>query len=340
MPSKESNVTVVVPVYNVEQYLRRCIDSLLRQSVRPLEIILVDDGSPDGSGAICDEYSAKNACIKVIHKSNGGLSSARKAGWEAAKGKLICFIDSDDYVDETYIEKLSAPFSDPDVELSMCAWSTEKGGMITPSGLPYADRVIANIDIPEHYILPVVGSIPEKDAINTPGFAWIRLYSTNLLKNTDFVSEREYFTEDIILNILYASRLKGKIAIVNEPLYYYCINPGSLTLRYRKKAFEMRLACNRLCRELVSAIDAPVEKKEARLDANIASAVTYAIYNIGRLSDYKLFIQEIKQIFATPEVVQMFSNKHWPSSGTWQKVIGACHSMKAYHLLFYLLKLR
>ena len=91
-------VTVIIPVYNVQQYLARCVDSVLEQSHHDLEIILVDDGSTDASGTLCDQYAARDHRVKVVHKSNGGLSSARNAGLDAMTGSTVTFIDSDDYV--------------------------------------------------------------------------------------------------------------------------------------------------------------------------------------------------------------------------------------------------
>ena len=99
-------VSVIVPVYNVEPYLPRCIDSILAQTYTDFELILVDDGSPDNSGAICDEYAAKDPRIRVIHKENGGVSSARNAGLDVATGEYVAFVDSDDYVSMLYLEKL------------------------------------------------------------------------------------------------------------------------------------------------------------------------------------------------------------------------------------------
>ncbi|MBR6046024.1 MAG: glycosyltransferase [Ruminococcus sp.] len=99
-------VSIVIPVYNVEKYLRECVDSVLRQTYSDLEIILVDDGSPDGSGAICDEYAEKDSRVTVIHKENGGLSDARNAGMAAAHGEYIYFLDSDDYIVDDAIRLL------------------------------------------------------------------------------------------------------------------------------------------------------------------------------------------------------------------------------------------
>lgn len=99
-------ISVIVPVYKVEFYLRRCVDSILAQTLTDFELILVDDGSPDNSGAICDEYVLKEARVRVIHKENGGVSSARNAGIEEARGEWLCFVDSDDAVDNDYLCKM------------------------------------------------------------------------------------------------------------------------------------------------------------------------------------------------------------------------------------------
>ena len=99
-------VSVIVPIYKVEPYLRRCLDSIVNQTYRKLEIILIDDGSPDKSPQICDEYAAKDSRIKVIHKENGGLSDARNVGLDICKGKFFSFVDSDDWINERYIDIL------------------------------------------------------------------------------------------------------------------------------------------------------------------------------------------------------------------------------------------
>lgn len=118
----EELISVVVPIYNVEKYLQKCIDSILAQTYRHLEIILVDDGSPDNCGAICDNYAQEDGRVLVIHKKNGGLSSARNAGLEIAKGELIVFIDSDDWIDANYIEKLYDDISESGADVAVPAF--------------------------------------------------------------------------------------------------------------------------------------------------------------------------------------------------------------------------
>ena len=99
-------VSIIVPVYNVKPYLNRCVDSLLGQSYQNMELLLVDDGSTDGSEALCDEYAAQDVRVRVLHKKNGGLSDARNAGVDAAKGEYLSFVDGDDWVSPYYIENL------------------------------------------------------------------------------------------------------------------------------------------------------------------------------------------------------------------------------------------
>ena len=103
---EKPSVTLIVPVYNVEKYLNRCIDSILNQTLEDFELILVDDGSKDNSGNICDEYMRKDRRVKVIHKENGGLSDARNSGIEISTGEYLSFIDSDDWVEKEFLETL------------------------------------------------------------------------------------------------------------------------------------------------------------------------------------------------------------------------------------------
>ena len=99
-------ISIIVPVYNVEKYIHRCLDSIIYQTYENLEIILVDDGSPDGCGKICDEYAKQDSRIKVIHQKNGGQSKARNEAMKIATGDYFCYVDSDDYINEKYIERL------------------------------------------------------------------------------------------------------------------------------------------------------------------------------------------------------------------------------------------
>ena len=118
-------ISIIVPVYNVEQYINRCIDSLLGQTLKDIEIILVDDGSPDQCPQICDEYARKDSRIKVIHKKNNGLGYARNSGLELATGEYIAFVDSDDYVNINMYEKLYNETINNNFDIVYCGFIVE-----------------------------------------------------------------------------------------------------------------------------------------------------------------------------------------------------------------------
>lgn len=117
---EDALISVIVPIYNVEKWLRDCVKSILNQTYKNLEIILIDDGSTDRCGQICDQFLEKDSRIKVFHKANGGLSDARNYGLSQASGKYICFVDSDDYIEENMIEKLYLAIRKSDAEVAVC----------------------------------------------------------------------------------------------------------------------------------------------------------------------------------------------------------------------------
>ena len=116
----DSLISVIVPIYNVEKYLQKCVDSIINQTYKNLEIILVDDGSPDNCPKMCDDYAEKDSRIKVVHKENGGLSDARNVGMEVATGEYVSFIDSDDYISLDFYETLLETIVDNDSDVVEC----------------------------------------------------------------------------------------------------------------------------------------------------------------------------------------------------------------------------
>ena len=141
---KVPTISVIIPVYNVEKYLRRCLDSIIAQTFSDWECILIDDGSPDGSGAICDEYAAKDTRFRVIHQANAGVSAARNAGLDAARGEYIGFIDSDDWIAADMYSFLYDLIQERGADIACCLWDNYKGEtpetqvlQSTKSNVPY-----------------------------------------------------------------------------------------------------------------------------------------------------------------------------------------------------------
>ncbi|MCL2024064.1 MAG: glycosyltransferase [Oscillospiraceae bacterium] len=206
----EGLISVIVPVYNVESYLGKCLDSIVEQSYQNLQIILVDDGATDSSGQICDEYAARDGRIQVIHKPNGGLSSARNAGLDSARGQFIAFVDSDDFIARDMYEQLHRAAVENNADIAVCAYYhyNEKQGSIR--------------EIPHKLDAPFNKSLDEDSAALTLApYAWNKLYRRESFPNFYFPESLVY--EDIATVYPLMSRAK-KITIVDKPLYYYLIS--------------------------------------------------------------------------------------------------------------------
>lgn len=238
---KAGVVSVIVPIYNVEPYLRRCIDSLLRQTYPYLEIILVDDGSPDKCGSICEEYAAFDSRIHVIHKANAGLGMARNSGLDNATGDFVVFVDSDDYVKENYVEILLRNVVETGADLATIGhYRRRVDGQIRQKLITQTQEVWSKPDIIEKVLFPIIGSLPEHpDDVEREMSVWINMYRRSIIEQNAlrFVSEREYVSEDIFFNLVYILNTE-KVVLCPECLYIYSENPTSLTSTYRPDRFE------------------------------------------------------------------------------------------------------
>lgn len=211
-------VSLIVPVYKVEPYLRRCLDSIVGQTYKNLEIILVDDGSPDGCPAICDEYAAKDPRVVVIHKENGGLSDARNAGLEIAKGEYISFVDSDDWVADVYIEALWTALESQKAELAVCNYHvTESSYTLKISDCDYK---------PSEVLDPIqaVKKLWSKDRVAFVT-AWGKLVKASLFNGVRFPKGFLYEDEYTVHKLLYSAR---QTVFLNVPLYCYFRRPDGI----------------------------------------------------------------------------------------------------------------
>lgn len=204
----EKLITVIVPIYNVENYLKRCVDSIIQQKYNNLEIILVDDGSDDNSGKLCDEYTHTDSRIIVIHKENGGLSDARNAGIAIAKGEYISFVDSDDWIELDMISTLADLLVANNAELAVCEPYYVYGDYVKNLHLNGSVFILNKID--------AIGLLIEDRKFRTN--AWNKLYARRLFENIRFPIGKYY--EDIyIMHMIYD--LCSQIIFVNRQLYYY-----------------------------------------------------------------------------------------------------------------------
>lgn len=219
----EQKVSVIVPIYKVEPYLRRAIDSILHQTYHNLEIILVDDGSPDQCGRICDDYAKEDNRISVIHKENGGLSDARNAGLNAASGEYIVFVDSDDFIAEDYVETLLQYLKKYDADVAMCSYAVTASEEFDDSIFKEQDDTVEVCDRRE--LLNNLYDANHKDATYFI-VSWNKIYKASLWKDVRFPKDRIHEDEATTYKI-YDRAEKG--VYLHRPLYGYFTAPSSIT---------------------------------------------------------------------------------------------------------------
>ena len=215
MEIEKEKISVIIPVYNVEKYLKRCLDSVINQTYKNLEIILVDDGSTDSSGRICDEYAKKDKRIIIIHKENGGLSDARNKGLDICTGDYISFIDSDDWIEINYfeilLEKILCNYND----ISCCDY------LRTDKYITYTN-FNEKIKIKECYGIDILKIFLEKELVS----AWAKLFKKEIFEDLRFPIGK--INEDIA-TIFIAFSKANRIVNINRKLYFYYKNTSSIT---------------------------------------------------------------------------------------------------------------
>lgn len=234
-------ISIIVPIYNVEKYLERCIQSLLNQTLRDIEIIMVDDESPDDCPQLCDIYASQDQRIKVIHKKNEGLGYARNTGLEIASGEYIAFVDSDDYVDINMYEKLYQIAQKNNLDTVFSNFNTVDQHQNIHKVLQQKEfHIYKNEDIKNDLLLNMIASdvnIKKERSIDMS--VWRAIYSREIITSHQikFESERVFMSEDIIFHIDYLSHAKA-VGLVPQAYYYYAVNPESLTKKIRTDRFE------------------------------------------------------------------------------------------------------
>lgn len=221
---EQVKLSVIVPIYQVEEFLPRCLDSILAQTYRDFELILVNDGTKDDCPRIMAEYAAKDSRIRQIHKENGGLSSARNAGMEIARGKYISFIDSDDYVDPALFADAVAAAERTDAELVVWNYRKAYDDEIDQAYLRIEDEAVDldALGLQDYYYKYW---FPYKHGVE----AWNRLYRRDLVEKNQlkFQLNHEILSEDTMFSAMYLMHTH-KIAALSKPYYYYYMRRGSI----------------------------------------------------------------------------------------------------------------
>ena len=286
------SVSVIIPIYNVEPWLRQCVDSVLGQTLRDIEVILVDDGSPDGCPAICDEYAQKDARVRVIHKPNGGVASAVAAGIRAATGTYVGFVDSDDWVDPIYYEQLYLCVAEQDADLVEGQFVSDlmfPGGQQTLEALRSETRIYQGQEdirrLSKQYLLSFLydGTPGRPDRPLTYG-RWDKLYRHEVLSQAlPLYDEQLSLGEDALLNAALLPDCDRVVTLKATARYHHRILFG--TVSHRADAGEAQ----RIAQAHKALLDIADKKGLDKMAATafIGSMVHARIYRIAGLADVK-----------------------------------------------------
>ncbi len=266
-------LSVIVPIYKVEKYLKRCIDSILIQDYTDFELFLVNDGSPDRCGEICKEYALKDNRIIIINKENGGLSSARNAAIDIMKGKYVTFIDSDDFIHPSMFSSMMKILENTNADISVCSFLRTSEDYCSPPNINNSYEELSNVEsIKKMYYSGGIAFIT----------AWGKIYKSGLFENVRYPHGKYHEDEFTTYKLLYNAK---KIIFTTDQLYFYYINPESII----QSSFSgKKLDALDAIKERISYFEQKNEEELAFLTKNaLISSIMYSHQCISREKSLK-----------------------------------------------------
>ena len=337
-------VSVVVPIYNVEKYLDRCINSIVSQTYSNLEIILVDDGSPDNCPSICDEWAKKDSRIVVIHKENQGLGMARNTGIDHANGAYIYFFDSDDYIEPDTIESCLQAANDNNADLVVFGHDDVTVDMkLLATHIPNPPKKLFVGNEITDKLLPnsIYCNLQNGEDWNMVMSAWNKFYSMDIIKKSSwrFASEREIISEDFYsLTELYG--YLNRVCIIDKVFYHYTVNTSSLSRSYRPDRFER-------IKSFHASMVSLSEKMDVRdiIEQSI-NGVTFGI-TVGAMKQivasdmsFKRRYSELKKIIKDKFLKKLIKNTDYSGAGLQKKLLYAATKYNLVLLCFLFIYLK
>ncbi|MGN0274474.1 MAG: glycosyltransferase family 2 protein [Chordicoccus sp.] len=337
-------VSVVLPIYNVEKYLNRCVDSVVNQSYKNLEIILVDDGSPDNCPAMCDEWAQKDNRIKVIHKKNAGLGYARNTGIDNATGEYICFFDSDDYIARNAIEKaynLAIRERADIVTFGYC--SIGAGGETNSMTIPEMEKVTySGNEVQDSFLADLIGpDVANGKWTNLHMSAWASMYSLPIIKEASwrFASEREIISEDVY-SLLDLYKNVRRVSVLPEALYFYCDNAGSLTHIYKPDRYsknkEFYNACYQLAEKNNYSKNVRARLAYPYVSNTIAAMQMIVLSDMNRQSKE----QEIKKIVTDSHLQRVLRSSKYAKEKLPRKLLVTAMKNGQYRMCYQMIRMK
>lgn len=221
-------VSIIVPAYNAEKFIESCVSSVQAQDLQDWELLLIDDGSKDSTGTLCDQYAAKDTRIRVFHKENGGVSAARNLGLLKMRGEYLAFLDVDDTYEPGFLSTLLRILEKAGADSAACAHLN-----LTPEGSRYSETVLPEgeydtLEIREKIVYPLLGERLRQPVFN--GFIWRYLYTSSIVRENEITFDGAYLEDELFLMEYFCNA--KRLAVTEKPLYRYLQNPASATHKY------------------------------------------------------------------------------------------------------------
>lgn len=306
-------VSVIIPCYGVEKYLDRCLHSVVNQTITNIEIVLVDDGSPDKVPLMCDEWAKKDSRIKVIHKQNAGLGFARNSGLEIATGEYVAFIDSDDYVSEDMFMSLYIEAKKIDADVVFCGYQVEDARGLWHKNNDYKDKQIIEGGEVINYLLDMIACAPNvgierKHAMSV----WHGIYRRSLIEknNIRFMSEREVVSEDLPFHVDVLLKAQ-RIICIPYCYYYYCLNDSSLTATFKPEKYKCFRYLYSFLVEKLQGVPEAILRNDRFLIGYTRSHIQHLL-NSNR-NDKKLLLEEIVNDTVWDEISNRYKPNYLPA---------------------------
>lgn len=337
-------VSIVLPIYNVEKYLNRCVKSVINQSYKNLEIILVDDGSPDNCPVLCDEWAKKDNRIKVVHKKNAGLGYARNTGIENATGEYICFFDSDDYIALDTIEKAYNLATKEESDMVVFGFCYVKAnGETGKAVIPHTEKTtFSGEEVQNVFLADLIGpDVKNGKQTDLWMSAWACLYSLEMIQKTSwrFVSEREIISEDVY-SLLGLYKYVNRVSVLSEALYFYCENAGSLTHTYKPDRYNRIKNFYEACYQLAEESSYGADVKERLSYPYLSNTIAAMKMIVGSDQVKTLKCEQLKQIIDDDTLQNVLSKANIRKEKKTRKLLLVAIKKKQYSFIYWLIKIK
>ena len=334
----EGKISIIVPIYNVEGYLVKSINSILNQSYKNIEVILVDDGSTDNSSCICDEFSLKDNRIKVIHKKNEGVSIARNIGITKSTGEYIAFVDADDWVDEDIYLSMYEAINEHNTDLVMSKFTrVYPNGKFEVSNEPLESGIYNKDKIFDKLIIPMIAN----DFSNISdtlimGSIWRCLYKAERIKSNYINFKNVKIAEDMLFHLNYLA-VSTSVYVLDNSLYYYRYNNLSATNNYIENLWETLTRQLELLENILRKFNLLNDLSKERLDVNMMCFVSWCFKNESNpqnTKEYKTIIKDMKKISTYDKYKSAFKWSNIIKVPLKERILYICIKLKFYNLVY------